>query len=117
MVRRLCAEAHTSDSGKLHAADARFLQVAAVTLRRAGADVRAVASAARTHELIKTWVPDVRTSALSNAQTSPSGMVSVETYSERSVGGILLAEFCGYGLMTFAVVRRPCRRLWPSLLL
>jgi PAS domain S-box-containing protein len=39
--------------------DPEFLELSAMTLRRAGADVRAVASAARAHEVVQTWVPNV----------------------------------------------------------
>jgi PAS domain S-box-containing protein len=39
--------------------DPEFLDLSAMVLRRAGADVRAVSSAARAHELVISWVPNV----------------------------------------------------------
>ena len=39
--------------------DADFLQLSAMILRRAGAHVRAVSSAAIAHELVNTWLPNV----------------------------------------------------------
>jgi CheY-like chemotaxis protein len=39
--------------------DSEFLELAAMILRREGADVRAVSSAARAHELVSSWLPNV----------------------------------------------------------
>jgi CheY-like chemotaxis protein len=39
--------------------DPDFLQLSAMILRRAGAHVRAVSSAAGAHELVNTWLPNV----------------------------------------------------------
>jgi len=39
--------------------DAEFLDLTAIVLRRAGAEVRAVSSAARAYEVIEAWRPDV----------------------------------------------------------
>jgi CheY-like chemotaxis protein len=39
--------------------DPEFLELTALVLRRAGADVRAVSSAARAHALAESWLPDV----------------------------------------------------------
>jgi len=39
--------------------DPEFLELSAIVLRRAGAEVRAVSSAARAHELLDSWLPRV----------------------------------------------------------
>jgi CheY-like chemotaxis protein len=39
--------------------DAEFLDLTAMTLRRAGAEVRAMSSAAQAYELVSSWLPDV----------------------------------------------------------